>query len=189
MTLKNKVSLLAGAIALAGIAYMPQASAVVVSLGPETSIGLANTGLAQGSFQDWFDFQVSGSAFVAANGNSITFSNSSGTKLESFNLFDGTAHNINATPVVIGAISTPPVGQGPYFASLFTPTPLLENHAYSLEINGTALNNGGSYGASLSTIAAPVPEPEEWAMMLVGGGLVGFQVRRKQKGLSQTSLG
>jgi hypothetical protein len=51
------------------------------------------------------------------------------------------------------------------------------------------LNNGGSYGASLSTIAAPVPEPEEWAMMLVGGGLVGFQVRRKQKGLSQTSLG
>jgi hypothetical protein len=27
---------------------------------------------------------------------------------------------------------------------------------------------------------APVPEPEEWAMMLVGAGLVSFQVKRKQ---------
>ena len=31
------------------------------------------------------------------------------------------------------------------------------------------------------SITAAVPEPEEWAMMLVGVGLVGFQVRRKQK--------
>ena len=27
---------------------------------------------------------------------------------------------------------------------------------------------------------AAVPEPEEWAMMLVGFGIVGFQIRRKQ---------
>jgi hypothetical protein len=36
--------------------------------------------------------------------------------------------------------------------------------------------------------APPVPEPEEWAMMLVGAGLVSYQVRRKQKGLSQSTL-
>ena len=34
--------------------------------------------------------------------------------------------------------------------------------------------------AFIASIAPPVPEPEEWAMMLVGIGLVGFQVRRKQ---------
>ena len=43
-----------------------------------------------------------------------------------------------------------------------------------------------SFGSQF-TIAA-VPEPEEWAMMLVGVGLVGYQVRRKQKGLEQLSL-
>ena len=35
---------------------------------------------------------------------------------------------------------------------------------------------------------APVPEPEEWAMMLVGAGLVSYQVRRKQAKLEQTKL-
>lgn len=44
----------------------------------------------------------------------------------------------------------------------------------------------GGFNGQL-TVAA-VPEPEEWAMMLVGAGLVSFQVRRKQKGLSQTAI-
>jgi hypothetical protein len=35
-------------------------------------------------------------------------------------------------------------------------------------------------GVSLVDITTPVPEPEEWAMMLVGAGLVSFQVGRKQ---------
>jgi hypothetical protein len=35
-------------------------------------------------------------------------------------------------------------------------------------------------GISLTPVTPPVPEPEEWAMMLVGAGLVGYQVRRKQ---------
>ena len=39
-------------------------------------------------------------------------------------------------------------------------------------------------GVSLVDVTAPVPEPEEWAMMLVGAGLVSFQVRRKQAKVS-----
>lgn len=34
---------------------------------------------------------------------------------------------------------------------------------------------------SLAVDVSPIPEPEVWAMMLVGAGLVGFQLRRKSK--------
>ena len=44
----------------------------------------------------------------------------------------------------------------------------------------------GNPGVSAQSLNETVPEPEEWAMMLVGAGLVGFQVRRKQKLLSKT---
>ena len=49
----------------------------------------------------------------------------------------------------------------------------------------TFLASGGPNGvppfALLDGVTlAPVPEPEEWAMMLVGAGLVSFQVKRKQ---------
>ena len=44
-------------------------------------------------------------------------------------------------------------------------------------------------GVSLVDVTTPpVPEPEEWAMMLVGAGLVSYQVRRKQATLEQTKL-
>ena len=32
-----------------------------------------------------------------------------------------------------------------------------------------------------STCIPPVPEPEEWTMILLGFGLVGYQVRRKRE--------
>lgn len=52
---------------------------------------------------------------------------------------------------------------------------------YFLRIKGSPSkkNTLGSYTGSI-TIAA-VPEPEVWAMMLVGVGLVGHQLRRKSK--------
>ena len=52
---------------------------------------------------------------------------------------------------------------------------------YFLQIKGSPSkkNKLGSYTGTI-TIAA-VPEPEVWAMMLVGVGLVGHQIRRKSK--------
>jgi hypothetical protein len=38
---------------------------------------------------------------------------------------------------------------------------------------------GERFHGFIATIP-PVPEPEEWALMLVGLGLVGFQVKRKE---------
>ena len=49
---------------------------------------------------------------------------------------------------------------------------------------GSSAGNGNIGSAQLifSNVAA-VPEPEEWAMMLMGFGLVGYQIKRKQRNL------
>ena len=46
--------------------------------------------------------------------------------------------------------------------------------------NYVATSLPGNLSISVQSSVAAVPEPEEWAMMLVGAGLVSFQVRRKQ---------
>ena len=51
------------------------------------------------------------------------------------------------------------------------------------ELRFTATGGDGYYSVTEIQALAPVPEPEEWAMLLVGAGLVGFQVRRKQQRL------
>jgi hypothetical protein len=49
-------------------------------------------------------------------------------------------------------------------------------------MTGHSLAGGGTMGAfPYSETIHAVPEPEEYAMMLVGFGLVGYQIKRKQK--------
>jgi hypothetical protein len=47
--------------------------------------------------------------------------------------------------------------------------------------NKTSLTNFGMLPGAGSVVMAAVPEPEEYAMMLMGAGMVAFQVKRKQK--------
>lgn len=44
--------------------------------------------------------------------------------------------------------------------------------------------NFGSFGLSVS----PVPEPEAWALLLLGAGLMGYQLRRQSKKVSSLGL-
>lgn len=50
---------------------------------------------------------------------------------------------------------------------------------YYYEITGTVLGSkGGSY--TMDSYISPVPEPETYAMLLAGLGLIGFSLRRRQ---------
>ncbi len=86
----------------------------------------------------------------------------------------------NFTSVLTGAAATP-------IFTLTGPTQsyagTLDSGTYVLTVTGTAnATVGGQYNATLGTIAA-VPEPEAYAMFLVGIGLIGAVARRRRRAL------
>jgi hypothetical protein len=103
------------------------------------------------------------------------------------NTFSGTVNWI--APTVAGTVK---LLQGSTPLSTFVDgkaiyTGLVAGTTYTLEtIVSIKANEKGGFTDTFKVAA--VPEPEEWAMMLVGAGLVSYQVRRKQKGLSQSTV-
>ncbi|MFL6602475.1 MAG: FxDxF family PEP-CTERM protein [Steroidobacteraceae bacterium] len=63
---------------------------------------------------------------------------------------------------------------GPSFADLSA-------GKYRWEVTGTTGRQSGFWGAKMAVAA--VPEADVWTMLLIGVGLVGYQLRRKQQSL------
>ena len=59
---------------------------------------------------------------------------------------------------------------------LISPMLLTAASSYTVVVSGLAGANGGTYAGSVNVSA--VPEAEEWAMMLLGLGVIGTQLRR-----------
>jgi hypothetical protein len=83
-----------------------------------------------------------------------------------------------------GSLSTPTSLTSQYFLTDLTAG------SYTMTFKGVA-SSGSSlvpniYGTFFSVAA--VPEPDTWLMLLIGAGLVGFQLRRKQKVLRHRPL-
>lgn len=64
----------------------------------------------------------------------------------------------------------------------FLKSDLLPTGHYGFDFAGTLLNpaKGGSYGGTLTLNVSPVPEPETYALLLAGLGLLAFTARRKE---------
>ncbi len=62
--------------------------------------------------------------------------------------------------------------------------PLPQSHSYELVLKGNLLDGytSGSYAGDL-TISAAIPEPETYAMLLAGLGLIGLMAYRRKKRL------
>jgi hypothetical protein len=104
--------------------------------------------------------------------------------------FDPTISGLNFSSAALNGINiltgTVPLGGGS--ASIVGITePFNFSGPLSLHVMGNALDNS-SYGGGITVLASastpplsPVPEPETYAMMLAGLGLLGFAARRKAK--------
>jgi len=58
--------------------------------------------------------------------------------------------------------------------------PTLSNTVHHITVLGTPLANTQGFIGSLSLKVTPVPEPETYAMLIAGLGLVGFMARRRK---------
>lgn len=123
------------------------------------NIGLANT------FNDFITFSIPGDS--SGNGGSNVISlGGGGVTFTAFNLYESA--NLIATGIMEGSnwlLS---------FAGGATPG------SYTLNIAGFKLNPlaSASYAGNISI--SPVPEPETYAMLLAGLGLLGFSIRRRK---------
>ncbi len=179
MKLKNKTTLLAAAIALAGVTYLPSASASSTAfIAVDDSIGYASNISGIGAFTDWFDFQVNGTFSLNATANSLTANGTSkGTEITAFKLYDGDHTSLITTGIAGQGSAT---GSGFSYFGFLWDSPLQANHTYSLEVSGFEHSVKGNYSASLSTISA-VPLPgAAWLMLTSMVGFLGYQARNKK---------
>lgn len=130
---------------------------------------------ASGSFEQVWLFDLSTVSSVSSTAFSQWFGGATdGLRNLTIELFQGNTllQSVGpSTPIVIGG----PTGA----LTTVSLNDLLPAGTYRLMLSGDIQAQGGNYFWSLNTVA--IPEPETWAMMLVGMGLVGWQLRRKVK--------
>ena len=110
---------------------------------------------------------------LVANGGSVIPGSTPGFGY-SPNYF-GNSKNFGLGPIAVGSVGTD-LGVFQYTSAATTfVTPTLTTFGNSAKFN---LASNGSL--VYSTLAAPIPEADTWAMMLLGLGFMGFVARRKQ---------
>jgi hypothetical protein len=173
MVKKLKVLFLAAAFACGS------AHAVVSGQGTDPQGGfLLNAFPAEGSFEDAMLFDLSTLSSVSSTATSQWFGGAQdGLRNLTLSLFQG--NNLiqsvgPSSPVVIGGA----------FGAFTTVAlnDLLPAGSYRLELSGDIRPLGGNYVWTLNTVA--VPEPEQWAMMIVGLALVAGWAARRRKNAS-----
>jgi hypothetical protein len=175
----NKTKSLLSAIAFTG-AMLGASTGYAASHAPATitlNDGAAYFGAtfganSMGAFADKFSFTVSKLSSLAGLVSSISQSASDGVNITGFDLFNSGGLSFGGTQLHSGMVDLWTVAS----AHLVPDT-------YYFLVSGNVLSNAAvSYSGNISVAA--VPEPETYAMLLAGMGVVGFLARRRKGAVS-----
>ena len=153
------------------------AAAVLVASGSAFAVGPGSLGtidntpisisdiVAPGIFQDVFSFTLADPGSLSGNAVAINFGK--------YNILGLTVKLQDSSFAVIGTDSNPADG--------FTFSGLSAGK-YALNVLGYATGkSGGFYSGGFIAETAPVPEPETYALLLAGLGMVGFMASRRKE--------
>lgn len=118
------------------------------------------------------------SAFTIADSAAGIYSVNVGTSSDGVSFTSGTLTDL-ATSTVYNLLVTDS-GLGLRLGPPFTGQVNLAPGSYRLSVSGTA-TGGGSFAGTVTILAAAVPEPATWAMMLVGFGAIGLSMRKRRR--------
>jgi hypothetical protein len=128
------------------------------------------------------------SMFSDAIGRSKSFSDVIMFRLTSFSDISGSflSTGIKNLNISLGSHSftetvTGGIGLGSYSLTDLAPG------VYKFDVTGLTGRRGGAYLSAFNVVPA-VPEADTWLMIVIGIGLVGLQLRRKQKGIARGPL-
>jgi hypothetical protein len=176
--LTNKVFMKFKMISAAVFLAMSAPAMAVVCTGDNTNLGAATSTPISFASQCFRTFSPAGNAFTDHYSFSTTTLGSVAGNLVNFLIF-------NFNDVNLGSVSLSGAGFNGLDSNLTDGFSFagLSAGSYNLSVTGS-LSRGqffGGYTGSIASIAAPVPEPETYAMMLIGLAGVGLVARRRNK--------
>jgi hypothetical protein len=185
---------LACAVAVAGACAVANAATTdlgKLDVGATAFNGAILGGPAPVTFNDFFTFELpanGGSAYSVLNfpiqqlNLGLAFASLAVYSTGADGVIGGTGANAD----VVRASTSAQVGTNSQELSINIPAMAQGGKMYLNVAGFTTGSAGGLYSGAISV--SPVPEPEVWAMMLVGAGLVGFRLRNRSRKFAANRL-
>lgn len=175
MKFKFELKHVAQAVAVAAALSAPAAQAAVTDWGVHDFVEVGAMFVPPGAFDDFFKFTMPAfgeTSSVAVSNNLLSVLNITGGTVT---LWEGTYGDLIPDTLKLSYSFDGTTG-----STAHTVSGLAGGFSHYYEVSGTATGSSGGFQVLTSTLL-PVPEPEAYAMLLAGLGLIGFVARRRKQ--------